>query len=174
MLGQLGVAFDVVVAEVNEHEHPDTDPRVMVTHNSSLKADWVSARHPDAIVIGADTTVYADGKALNKPADLADARRMLRSLSGRVHTVFTGLAIRRLSTHLALNEGVATQVQFRVLSEATIEEYLSKVHVLDKAGAYAIQEHGELIVEGYVGSFTNIVGLPLETTKQILRDLGLV
>ena len=97
LLTQLGVPFEVVVADVVEHEESTTDPRVMVAHNAALKADWVAARHPDALVLGADTTVFLDGHALNKPADAAAARAMLRRLSGRTHTVFTGLALRRLS-----------------------------------------------------------------------------
>jgi len=174
LLSQLGLPFEVEVAAITEHEHPDTDPRVMVIHNSSLKADWVAARHPEAWVLGADTTVFVDGKALNKPVDLEDARRMLCLLSGRSHTVFTGLAFRHLATKFSRNIGIATEVRFRPLTEEIIGSYLSRVHVLDKAGAYAIQEHGDLIIEGYTGSYTNIVGLPLETTKQILQELGLL
>ncbi len=174
LLGQLGVAFDVVVAVVTEHEEESTDPRVMVAHNAALKADWVSARHPEAVVLGADTTVFIDGAALNKPRDGAEARAMLRRLSGRTHTVFTGLAVRRASDGLCIDEGVASEVTFKALDEAVIEAYLAKVNTLDKAGGYAIQEQGELIVAGYRGSFTNIIGLPIESTKQILTRCGLL
>lgn len=169
----MGLSFDVVVAVVTEHEESSTDPRVMVSHNAALKADWVSARNPDAIVLGADTTVFIDGHALNKPRDLDEARAMLRRLSGRVHSVFTGVAVRCAETALRIDEGVASDVTFKTLDEATIDAYVSRVHVLDKAGGYAIQEHGELIVAGYTGSWTNIVGLPVETTKQILTRCGL-
>jgi septum formation protein len=174
LLAQLGVPFDVVVADIVEHEESSTDPRVMVAHNAALKADWVAARHPDALVLGADTTVFLDGHALNKPRDPAEARAMLRRLSGRTHTVFTGLAVRRWRDGLRIDEGVASDVTFRVLDDASIEAYLAVVPTLDKAGGYAIQEHGDLIVAGYTGSFTNIVGLPLETTKQILTRCGLL
>lgn len=174
LLGELGVPFDVVVAEVAEHEEASTDPRVMVAHNAALKADWVAARHPDAIVLGADTTVFIDGQALNKPADRAEARAMLRRLSGRTHTVFTGLAVRRGRDGLAMDDSAASEVTFKPLDEATIDTYLSRVNTLDKAGGYAIQEQGELIVAGYRGEFSNIVGLPLETTKQILTRCGLL
>ncbi len=146
----------------------------MVAHNAALKADWVAARHPEAIVLGADTTVFIDGTVLNKPADLAEARDMLRRLSGRTHTVFTGLAVRRGRDGLRLDAGVASEVTFKALDEAVIDAYLARVHVLDKAGAYAIQEHGDLIVAGHMGSFTNIIGLPIETTKQILTQCGLL
>ena len=174
LLAQIGVAFDVVVAEVTEHEETSTDPRVMVAHNAALKADWVAARHPEAFVLGADTTVFVDDHALNKPRDGADARAMLRRLSGRGHTVFTGLAVRRQCDGLRIDEGVASEVTFKRLDEATIEAYLARVHTLDKAGGYAIQEAAELIIEGYAGSLTNIVGLPVETTKQILTRCGLL
>lgn len=173
LLASLGVAFDVVTAQVTEHEDAATDPRVMVAHNAALKADWVAARNPDAVVIGADTTVFIDGHALNKPADATEARAMLRRLSGRTHTVFTGLAVRCVATGLAINEGVASDVTFKVLDEAVIESYLARVHTLDKAGGYAIQEHPDLIIAGYQGSWTNIVGLPVETMKQILTRCGL-
>jgi septum formation protein len=174
LLAGLGVPFEVVVAEVTEHEESSTDPRTMVAHNAALKADWVAARNPDALVLGADTTVFIDQHALNKPRDLAEARVMLRRLSGRTHTVFTGLAVRRRRDGLAIDEGVASEVTFKPLDDATIEDYLSRVNTLDKAGGYAIQEQGESIVAAHRGSFSNIVGLPLETTKQILTRCGLL
>jgi len=174
LLGQLGVPFEVIVADVTEHEEPSTDPRVMVAHNAALKADWVAARHPAAFVLGADTTVFIDNIALNKPADLAEARAMLRRLSGRTHTVFTGLALRCTATGLRIDEGLASEVTFKPLDEAIIDAYLDCVHTLDKAGGYAIQEHDGLIIAGYRGSWTNIIGLPLESTKQILTRCGLL
>ena len=174
LLARLGIAFDVVIAPVDEHEEASTDPRVMVAHNAALKADWVAARQPDALVLGADTTVAIDGIALNKPRDLAEARAMLRRLSARTHRVFTGLALRRDRARLRLDEIVMSEVTFKPLDEATISVYLAQVNPLDKAGGYAIQEHGDLIVAGHTGSFTNIIGLPLEITKQILTRCGLL
>jgi septum formation protein len=173
LLAGLGYEFSIVPAEVTEHEAPDADPRAMVAHNAALKADWVAARHPDATVIGADTTVFIERTVLNKPRDAAEARAMLRMLSGRTHTVFTGLAVRRLRDGLTLDRGVASEVTFKALDEATIELYLSRVHTLDKAGGYAIQEHGDLIVAGFTGSLTNIVGLPVDEMKQLLTQAGL-
>ena len=174
LLGQLGVPFEIVVADVTEHEEASTDPRVMVAHNAALKAEWVSARHPNAVVLGADTTVFIEGVALNKPCDGAEARAMLRRLSGRTHTVFTGLALRRASDGLRIDEGVASDVTFKAFDETVIEDYLARVHTLDKAGGYAIQEHRELLGAEYRGSLTNIIGLPVETTKQILTRCGLL
>jgi septum formation protein len=168
LLAQLGIPFEVRVAEVTEHEDPATDPRLMVAHNAALKADWVSERDPDALVLGADTTVFLDGKAINKPRDLDDARSMLRRLSGREHTVFTGIALRRASSGLKIDQGVSSQVTFKPLGDAGIEEYIRLVNTLDKAGAYSIQDHTDLIIAGYRGSYSNIMGLPMEATKQIL------
>lgn len=174
LLAGLGVAFDVVVAEVTEHEDPAAEPRAMVAHNAALKADWVAARHPDALVLGADTTVYIDRTVLNKPRDLDEARAMLRQLAGRTHTVFTGVALRRQRDGVKVNQGVASQVTFRELDDAVIDAYFRVVNPLDKAGAYGIQEGRELIIACWEGSFTNIMGLPIEATKQILTPWGLV
>lgn len=168
------MAFEVITAQVVEHEESTTDPRVMVAHNAALKADWVAARHPDAWVLGADTTVFVDGHALNKPADGAEARAMLRRLSGRAHTVFTGIALRNVTQGVRIDEGVASEVTLRVLDEALIEAYLAKVHTLDKAGGYGIQDHGEMIVDHYTGSLSNIIGLPVDETKQLLTRCGLL
>jgi len=172
LLAGLGVTFEIIPAEVTEYEAPDADPREMVRHNAALKADWVAARHPDATVIGADTTVFIGQTVLNKPRDGVEARAMLRMLSGRTHTVFTGLAIRRQRDGLRLERGVASEVTLKAFDESVIELYLSRVHTLDKAGGYAIQEQAELIVAGFTGSLTNIVGLPVEEMKQLLTQAG--
>ncbi len=174
LLARLGVPFAVIAADVLENEDAAADPRGLVAHNAALKADWVAARHPDAFVLGADTTVFLSGAVLNKPADCAEARAMLRRLSGRTHTVYTGLAVRRAAAGLRIEAEAASEVTFRPLDETAIEGYLAQVHTLDKAGGYSIQDHADLVVAGYRGSFTNIMGLPLETTKQILTRCGLL
>jgi septum formation protein len=173
LLAGLGLAFEVIIAPVEEHEEASTAPHVMVAHNAALKADWVAARRSEALVLGADTTVFIDGTVLNKPYNGTEARAMLRRLSGRTHTVFTGLALRRAADGLRCDDCAVSEVTFHVLDEATIEAYLAQVNTLDKAGGYAIQEHGEMIVAGYTGSLTNIIGLPLENVKQLLTAAGL-
>jgi septum formation protein len=170
LLAQIGFPFEVVVADVTEHEDPATDPRVMVAHNAALKADWVAHRNPDAIVLGADTTVFLEGTAINKPRDLDESRSMLRRLAGREHTVFTGVAVRRLSTGLRVDQGVSSQVIFKPFGNDVIEAYIRLVNTLDKAGAYSIQDQTDLIISGYKGSLSNIMGLPMEATKQILTQ----
>jgi septum formation protein len=174
LLAGMGLAFDVMPAEVTEHEAEDADPRTMVAHNAALKADWVAALRPAAFVLGADTTVFIDQTVLNKPRDLTEARAMLKRLAGRTHTVFTGLALRRACDRLHLDEGVASEVTFKNFDDTVIDAYFGLVNPLDKAGAYGIQEGRELIIAGWRGSFTNIMGLPVEETKQILTRAGLL
>jgi septum formation protein len=174
LLAGMGLAFDVAPAEVTEHESPEADPRAMVAHNAALKADWVAARRPAAFVLGADTTVLIDQTVLNKPRDLTEARAMLKRLAGRTHTVFTGLALRRECQRLRLDEGVTSEVTFKNFDDSVIDAYFRIVNPLDKAGAYGIQEGRELIIAGWRGSFTNIMGLPVEETKQILTRAGLL
>jgi len=173
LLAQIYPEFEIVPAEVEEHEDPTTAPRVMVAHNAAIKADWVAARHPDALVLGADTTVFIGNRVLNKPANAAEARAMLRELSGRTHTVFTGLVLKCTAGDLELRDEVTSEVTFKRLSEELIEAYLAKVHTLDKAGGYSIQEHSEMIVASRTGSLSNIIGLPLDETKQLLVSAGL-
>lgn len=173
LLQQIGVPFTVEVAEVVENESRDHNPRELVAGNAALKADAIAHRKPDSWVLGADTTVSVDDQVLNKPADLAAAKRMLRVLSGRSHLVFTGLALRHLGRRIHVDRIVESQVVFRELTDAQIDHYLCLVHTLDKAGGYAIQENGDLIVERYEGSLSNIIGLPVDETKQILTEVGL-
>ncbi|MDF9828273.1 septum formation protein [Ereboglobus sp. PH5-10] len=174
LLAQTGLAFDVIVADVTEHEDPATHPRTMVAHNAALKADHVALLHPNAFVLGADTTVFIDDTVLNKPADLDEARAMLKRLAGRTHTVFTGVALRNISRQIRIDEGVTSQVTFKPLDDAVIDAYFRIVNPLDKAGAYGIQEGRDLIIDHWDGSFSNIMGLPMEATKQILTRCGLI
>lgn len=174
LLGNLGIPFRVQVAEVVEIDGRERNPRELVAHNAALKADWVADRNPDRWVLGADTTVFVDEQVLNKPADLVEARAMLQELSGRPHSVFTGIALRNRTKAVRLDQGVESQVFFKELTDTIISAYLAQVHTLDKAGGYGIQEHGELIVDHYEGSLSNIIGLPLDETKQILTDVGLL
>lgn len=174
LLGSLGLDFAIVTARVDEDGTVDADPGHLVLANARLKAEWVSERHPTHPVLGADTTVCLDGRIFNKPVDLDDARRMLAQLSGRSHTVFTGLVLLRQNPLMDETLLVASEVRFRDLDAAAIEEYVTSVNTLDKAGAYGIQEHGERIVESHTGSLSNIIGLPLDETKALLTRLRLM
>lgn len=172
LLGSLGATFTVIPADVEEDEGLLLGPREMVLHNARLKAKAVARRFPGRIVLAADTTVFVDDTILNKPRDLDEARAMLRRLSGRTHTVFTGFLVVGPEAPHEIQEGVESHVTFKKLNDATIGSYLQKVNPLDKAGGYGIQEETEQIIERYEGSFTNIVGLPLEETKRALQRFG--
>ena len=173
LLKEAGIPHRVVVAQVVEEEDPSADPRQMVLHNSYIKAKAVSDLYPQAIVLGADTTVALGDRVLNKPADLADSRRMLQSLSGKEHTVHTGICL--LCPRLGIEEceDITAWVRFKNLSEETITRYQSLVNTLDKAGAYGIQEGKEMIIEAYQEPLSTIMGLPVEYIQERLRGLGL-
>jgi septum formation protein len=162
------------VAAVTEHEDPSTDPAEMVLHNARLKAAAVSRLHPDVLVLGSDTTVALGEHALNKPADLAESRAMLRRLSGREHTVHTGVCL--LCPALGIDEShdVTAWVRFRELSEEDITRYQSLVNTLDKAGAYGIQQGREIIIDDYQRPISTIMGLPVEFVKARLASLGVL
>jgi len=160
LLVRAGLEFDVVVSPAEEIHDPTLPPDRLCEGNATLKAAAVARMHPHATVIGADTLVFIDAEVLGKPADLAEARAMLRRLSGRMHTVCTGVCVIRPGGGVrAFHE--LSEVVFRVLDDAAIDAYFRLVDPLDKAGAYGIQVHGERIVAEIRGSFENVMGLPV-------------
>ena len=168
LLARAGVIFEIVVSPAEEIHDASLKPDVLCELNASLKADAVAQMRPDATVIGADTLVFIDDLPLGKPMDLAEARAMLRRLSGRTHRVCTGVCVihpggERNSFH------DLTEVIFRVLDDAAIDAYFARVNPLDKAGAYGIQDHGESIISEIRGSFENVMGLPVDMVIEALR-----
>ncbi len=168
LLARAGVIFEIVVSPAEEIHDASLKPDALCELNASLKAEAVARVMPDATVIGADTLVFIDDLPLGKPLDLADARAMLRRLSGRTHRVCTGVCViypggERNSFH------DLTEVVFRELDDAAIDEYFARVNPLDKAGAYGIQEHGERIIAEIRGSFENVMGLPVDMVIEALR-----
>jgi septum formation protein len=125
------------------------------------------------VVLGADTEVVLEGEALGKPAGPEEARAMLRRLRGRVHEVITGLAVVDAGSGRRATTAVVSRVLMRDYPETTLEAYVASGEGLDKAGGYAIQGRGIDLVAGYVGSYTNIVGLPLAATGRLLADFGI-
>ncbi|MDQ8182883.1 Maf family protein [Pelagicoccus sp. SDUM812005] len=174
LLDRIGARFEVLPAEVEEFEEGHGDPEGMVRHNAQLKAAWVADQHPSRYVLGSDTTVHIDGRVLAKPVDLDDARRMLRTLGGRTHFVYTGFALICRDRELEVVDGARSEVTFKPLDDATIDAYFKIVNPLDKAGAYGIQEGTELIIASFVGSHSNIMGLPLDETKALLERHNLL
>jgi septum formation protein len=170
LLKQLGVAFEVIPAQAEEISPKHLSPQEVCQVNAHRKARAVARRHPDKLVMGADTVVALGSTIFGKPKDTLDAQRMLKALSGKTHQVITGIALMHLAARRERLFAVSTTVTFRKLNATRISEYVAKVHTLDKAGAYAIQEHGEMIVERIEGSYSNVVGLPLERLERELRE----
>lgn len=176
LLRHVGFSFDTIVPNVNEDSVPTSmEPPSYVQELALMKArKGADMTENDAIIIGSDTTVVLDGAILNKPSDATDAQRMLRSLSGRTHTVHTGLALvwKRADTTTVRCASRSTDVTFRELEAEEIEAYVASGSPLDKAGAYGIQDDfGAVFVSHVSGCYYTIVGLPLELLYTELRTL---
>jgi septum formation protein len=169
LLRQLLLNFKVLPAQVAEVHHEQMTARELSQVNAYRKARAVAKKFPDALVLAADTLVYSDTTLFGKPATLAEAYEMLEQLEGRTHQVVTGICLLHLRQHRQTVFADTTAVTFRPLDAVQIRQYLNRVNPLDKAGAYAIQEEGDLIVEKIAGSYTNVVGLPLERLNAELR-----
>ena len=166
----MGVEFSVMPSSVPELHDEQLTAWEISQLNACRKARPVAKKFPDALVLSADTLVYHKTKLYGKPANRADAARMLVELQGKTHQVVTGMCLLHLRSHKQKVFAEMTDVTFRPLTRKQIENYLTKINPLDKAGAYAIQDHGELIVEKISGSFSNVVGLPIEMLRQELSQ----
>jgi len=162
LLSRLRLDFKVVPAEVAEIHHEQMTARELALVNAYRKARAVAKKQPDALVLAADTLVTLESMLFGKPATLEEARGMLEQLQGRTHQVVTGICLLHLRGHRQAVFAETTAVTFHPLDAVKIRRYLNRVNPLDKAGAYAIQEEGDLIIEKIEGSYTNVVGLPLE------------
>ncbi|HPK71330.1 MAG TPA: Maf family protein [Vicinamibacterales bacterium] len=172
LLRGAGYEFDTVAADVDESARPGEAAADYVRRVSLLKARAVAASAGEAVVLAADTTVVLGGEMLGKPADGRDARRMLERLSGRTHDVLTGVAVVcGADAELAVE---STAVSFRELSASEVDWYVATGEPADKAGAYAVQGLGSRFVARVTGSYSNVVGLPLETVQRLLEAAGVV
>ena len=165
LLRQLAFSFKVVPSEVPEIHHGELTAREVSQINAYRKARSVAKKHPDALVLGADTLVYLGTALFGKPKDLEEGYGMLEQLQGRTHQVVTAVCLLHLRSHRQRIFTETTSVTFRPLDAVAIRRYLTKVNPLDKAAGYAIHEEGELLVDRIFGSYTNVVGLPLERLK---------
>lgn len=168
LLRILGADFRVVPSGIEEDSDQGAPVGELVERNALAKAADVASRLTDGLVIGADTVVVLDGTIYGKPSDLADARRMLSELAGRTHMVFSGVAVVRAEDGHSRTAHAVTEVTFRPLSEAQITGYFDTIEPLDKAGAYAIQGPGGVIIEKIDGCYYNVVGLPLTVLDDLL------
>lgn len=168
LLRQLNIPFTVVPSEIPEVYHDQMTAQEVAQVNAYRKARAIAKRNPDAVVLGADTLVYLDTEIFGKPRNLEEAYVMLDRLQGKTHYVVTAVCLLHLRGHRQRVFADVTGVTFKRMDGTVIRQYLSRVNPLDKAGAYAIQEHGDLIVEHVAGSYTNVVGLPLERLEREL------
>ena len=174
-LENIGLKFDIIVSSENEENIDDTlPPKLYTSELAVLKANSVAKKlieegRQKGIIIAADTVVYLDEKILGKPKNKEDAFLMLNSLSGRIHSVYTGICVLRLNDGFIVSESVRTDVKFKDIDEKLIRKYIDTNEPMDKAGAYGIQGRGSLLVEKIDGDYFNVVGLPVSTLCEILK-----
>jgi septum formation protein len=169
LLRQCGVSFEVFPAATPELHDESLTARELSQLNAHRKARAVAKRFPDRLVLGADTLVALGARLYGKPVDTADAFRMISELQGRTHQVVTAVCLLHLRGHREHLFAETTAVTFHPLDAVQISDYLARINPLDKAGAYAIQDHGDRLVAGIAGSYSNVVGLPVERVLEVLR-----
>lgn len=166
LLDEFNYNFKVIPSDVEETNDLDIAPEELTTRNALLKASDVAKDYPNDVVIGADTLVFLECKALGKPEDSESALEMLLQLQGRSHSVVTGVALVRGADQITFFD--STEVVFRPFNKQTAIRYHELINPLDKAGAYAAQEYSEVILEKMIGSYSNVVGLPMEKLNDFL------
>ena len=182
LLEMMGLSFAVVTAEVDEsllpHEAPEHAVRRLCERKAAAVAAALRPAAEDRLILTADTIVVQDGRILGKPADEAEAARMLRALSGREHAVYTAFALHPVPGEggqkaAACSELVRTRVRFRAVTDDEIAAYIATGEPMDKAGAYGIQGRGSLLVEAIDGDFYTVMGLPVCRLAQALKRYGI-
>ena len=168
LLAEYGFAAQILPAQVEESAADWLSVRELVTLNAGLKSAALWAACPRAVVLGVDTLVCLDGEALGKPPDLAQAAATLARLASRRHQVYSGVCLALPAEGRTIQFVEETDVTFHPLTSADIQAYLRLIDPLDKAGGYAAQEHGEKIIAATHGSWTNVLGLPMERLGQVL------
>jgi septum formation protein len=172
LLEKIGLKFQVDSSGFPENLGRDLPPEGLVKFNSIGKASSLAANYPDAIIIAADTIGVIDDCVIGKPHTSEEAVKMLQRLSGKTHRVITGLTVLDTGSKKMLTRTVETRVHIKDLDPSEIQRYVQTGEPLDKAGAYAIQGLGALIVEKIIGDYYNVVGLPLNTLSECLKELG--
>ncbi len=172
LLASAGIRFEAVASQVPEEFLPDERPTDHVRRLAEAKARAVAGRHAGRFFVGADTIVVRDGEPMGKPRNRQDAERMLRRLSGGPHDVITAYAVYDAVGDRIEIDAITTRVQFKPLQPQEIDAYVATGCPLDKAGAYGIQGRAAAMVERIEGSYTNVVGLPLDETVAALARMG--
>ena len=173
LLASIGLEFDVMPSDIPEVHQPGESPEEYVARLSRDKAAAIAANHPDAWIIAADTTVLLGEELLEKPADDDDAKRMLATIAGKTHIVYSGVTLQNVARGWRDTRVAESEVRMLPLDERDIAWYVSTGEPLDKAGAYAVQGIGAMFIDSIHGSYTNVVGLPLALLFQMLRRAGI-
>ena len=173
LLGKIGLEFEVEPSNYAEDTHSELEPHELAEKVSLEKAQAIANKHKNAIVIAADTFIVLGTKMLGKPKTEVEAKRMLRAISGKPHLVITGFTIIDTDINKVLSRVVETKVYIRRLTSNEINAYVESKEPLDKAGAYAIQGLGSVIVEKIEGDYFNVMGLPLSALTESLKDFGI-
>ncbi len=173
LLEQIGLEFEVDPSNCEEVMQNDIEPHEMARSLSLQKAEEVAEKHPDAIIIAADTFIVAGDKLMGKAHSEAEAREMLAELNGKSHSVITGFTVMDTFESKVVSKSVETKVWFRKLTNKEIDGYVKSGEPLEKAGAYAIQGMGSVIVERIEGDYSNVVGLPLASLAETLKEFGI-
>ncbi|MDI7258789.1 MAG: Maf family protein [Thermodesulfobacteriota bacterium] len=174
LLKQLGFNFEVIPSRVEEDFIQGESPREHVLRLAEAKALEVGNQYPEQWVIGADTIVYVDGIILGKPKNRDEAMEMLQRLSGKEHSVLTGISVHHVEMEKGDREAVKTAVKVKTLNPVEMDWYVQTGEPFDKAGGYAIQGIGSFMIESINGSYTNVVGLPVCELIQMLIRLGAI
>jgi septum formation protein len=172
LLASIGLAFDVMPSDIPEVRQAGESPEEYVARLSRDKAAVIAAKHADSWIIAADTTVLLGDELLEKPADDDDARRMLATIAGKTHIVYSGVTLQNAASGWRDTRVAETEVRMLPLDERDIAWYVSTGEPRDKAGAYAAQGLGGMFIDSIHGSYTNVVGLPLALLFQMLRRAG--
>lgn len=172
LLSSIVSDFTIIPSDAEELSHGEVHNPQIVFRNAIEKAESVAIRYPDALVLGADTVIEFEEHVIGKPVDKKDAARILSILSGKKHFVITALCLRHINKKISCVFAESTEVEFLNLSEETINNYIRKVNTLDKAGAYAIQEYGEMIIKEIRGTLDNVIGLPRERLAEAIYACG--
>jgi septum formation protein len=170
ILTRLGISFSVCKPSVNEISGY-CRPSIVPVINACRKAESVALQFPSRTVIGADTVIEFEGRILGKPETVSEAVEMLMSMSGKKHLAVTSVCIRRVEDKVKCVFSDSTEVDFREISVSTVMEYVGRVNTLDKAGAYAVQEYGDMLISNIRGSYDNVIGMPSEKLVLALSRL---
>jgi septum formation protein len=173
LLEKIGLKFEVESSNYEEDIYPGLQPHDVAQKISLKKAGIVASKHKNVVIIAADTFIVFDGQILGKPSTANESRKMLQKLNGKSHSVITGFSVIDTAKNKTLSRSVETIVFLKKLTQSEIDTYVKSKEPLDKAGGYAIQGLGAVIVDRIEGDYLNVVGLPLSALTEALKEFGI-